>query len=119
MNWKELSTLEDLEGIIEKSSQKPVLIYKHSTRCSISSIIRSRLERSWEADPLDIEGYFLDLISYRKVSRAVEDQFQVQHQSPQILIIDLGKCIFHCSHVSIRHQAIKEVLHQVSVQKSN
>lgn len=117
MNWKAFNTLEDLEYITEKSSQQPVLIYKHSTRCSVSSLVCSRLEHAWEADPMDIQGYFLDLISHREVSNAVEDQFQVRHQSPQILIIDGGKCFFHCSHLRISHRAIKEALSQTSVQK--
>ena len=119
MNWKALNTFEDLEEIIKRSSQQPVLIYKHSTRCSLSSIVRSRLERSWKADPFDIEGHFLDLISFREVSNAVEDQFKVLHQSPQVLVIDQSKCIFHCSHLAIGLKAIKKALHQITVQKSN
>ena len=117
MHWKEFYALEDLENIIKTSFHQPVLIYKHSTRCSLSSIVRSRLESSWEADPLDIVCYFLDLISFKEVSNAVEDQFQIRHQSPQILMIHQGKCIFHCSHLSIGHSAIKEALPQFSVPK--
>lgn len=119
MNWKALSTFEDLEGIIEKSSQQPVLIYKHSTSCPLSSVVRSRLEHSWKTDPLDIEAHLLDLISFREVSNAVEDQFKVRHQSPQVLVIDQGKCIFHCSHLAIGLKVIKKALHQITVEGSN
>lgn len=119
MNWKKLSNKQELYTLTEESFQGPVLIYKHSTRCSLSDITQSRLERSWESDPIDLSPYFLDLILNREVSDAVEHQFQVRHQSPQVLVIDQGKCIFHSSHLSISHRALKNLIHSGPIQKSN
>ena len=119
MNWKKLSNKQELNTLTKESFQGPVLIYKHSTRCSLSDITRSRLERSWKADPLGLSPYFLDLVLNRDVSDAVEHQFQVRHQSPQVLVIDQGKCIFQSSHLSISHRALKDVAQAGAIQKSN
>jgi len=116
MDWKKIQTSGDLDNISKESFHQPVLIFKHSTRCSISSMIRSRLENSWDQDALDIEPYFLDLIAFRAVSNKIENQFQVRHQSPQVLLIHEGICIFHGSHLGVSHGAIRKALHQLSLQ---
>jgi bacillithiol system protein YtxJ len=68
MNWIELSDLEQVDQIIQQSLSKPQLIFKHSTRCSISSMVKDRLERQWKAYLDEFPVYYLDLIRYRSVS---------------------------------------------------
>jgi bacillithiol system protein YtxJ len=82
MNWKNLESVEQLEAIIQASYQKPIAIFKHSTRCSISSMAMSRVERNWELLPSDFDLYYLDLLTYRPVSNAIEAQLGIEHQSP-------------------------------------
>ena len=106
MNWIQLTTLELLKSIQEKSFTKPQVIFKHSTRCTISSMALNRLEKA--ASPSDIDFYFLDLITHRDISNAVSEQFDVAHQSPQILLIKNGNCIFDESHSSIYMEDIAE-----------
>ena len=106
MNWIPLKTIEELDLIQQKSFTNPQVIFKHSTRCSISSMALGRLER--EESPLNIDFYFLDLIAFRNISNAVSEKFQVPHQSPQILVIKNGRCIFDESHNSIFMDEIKE-----------
>ncbi|HQX96478.1 MAG TPA: DUF2847 family protein, partial [Chitinophagaceae bacterium] len=43
MNWTVLNTEEQLAEIINKSHSKAQVIFKHSIRCSISSMVKSRL----------------------------------------------------------------------------
>jgi bacillithiol system protein YtxJ len=99
MNWAELTTEEQLEAIKQESTQKPVVIFKHSTRCSISSMAKSRLERSETPD--GIAFYYLDLIRYRPVSNKIAEVFDVHHESPQILLIKNGECVYDESHNGI------------------
>ena len=106
MNWIPLKTIEELDLIQQKSFTNPQVIFKHSTRCSISSMALGRLER--EESPLNIDFYFLDLIAFRNISNAVSEKFQVPHQSPQILVIKNGICIFDESHNSIFMDEIRE-----------
>lgn len=109
MNWQELKEVEEIEKIKELSNTQPVLIFKHSTRCSISSASLDRLERNWkDAEMNNIKPYYLDLISYRPVSNKIQDTFHVEHQSPQVLIIKNGRCVYDASHIDINYKEIKE-----------
>lgn len=110
INWNNLESDPVLDEIIEKSKAKPVIIFKHSTRCSISAMAKSRLERSWDIDSEKAEVYYLDLISYRNISNRIADEFDVIHQSPQILVIKNGKSIYNTSHNSISVSDLKKHL---------
>ena len=104
MNWNKLSDLAQLDEIVKTSSEKPVLIFKHSTRCSISSSALDRIERSWKSEEVQgLEPYYLDLIKFRNISGAIESKFDIEHQSPQALIIKNGSCVYHASHYDIRY----------------
>jgi len=106
VNWHELTDLSQLETIKEQSHKQPVLIYKHSTRCSISSMTLGRLERSWNEDLDAVKVYYLDLISYRQVSNAIADVFGVYHESPQVILIENGNAIYDDSHMAISAEGI-------------
>lgn len=106
MNWIELNSLEQVNLIKEKSAEKAQVIFKHSTRCGVSGIAKNRLERS-EAIP-GTDFYFLDLIRYRSVSDAVSEIFSVYHESPQVLVIRNGECIYDESHSGINMDDIAE-----------
>lgn len=101
MNWNHLNSMDQLERIIEESKQNPVLIYKHSTRCSISGMAMDRLERSWGKELDSIKTYYLDLISYRDISNAVAEKFKVYHESPQIILVKNGEAVHDASHMGI------------------
>ena len=94
-----------MKDIVAKSATMPQVIFKHSSRCSISSVVKDRLER--KKQPADIDFYFLDLITYRNVSNKVAEEFGVHHESPQILVIKNGKSIYDESHLSIRMDEIE------------
>ena len=106
MNWIDLKDEGDLNELIEKSQKKPQVIFKHSSRCGISAMAKSRLERS--IAPSNADFYFLDLITYRNLSNKVSSAFNVYHESPQILIIKNGECIYDESHSSITMTEIEE-----------
>jgi bacillithiol system protein YtxJ len=99
MKWIALNSEAQLEEIKEQSHTRPVVIFKHSTRCSISSMAKSRLERA-EA-PESIDFYYLDLLSYRPVSAKVAEVFSVHHESPQLLLIKNGECTYEETHNGI------------------
>ncbi|MBX2961614.1 MAG: bacillithiol system redox-active protein YtxJ [Cyclobacteriaceae bacterium] len=109
MQWNELTELSQLDALNQESIHQKVMIYKHSTRCSTSSAVLNRLERAWqEEDSKLIKPYFLDLIRHRSLSNAVTERFNVEHESPQVLILDKGQCIYHNSHFGINYTEIKE-----------
>jgi bacillithiol system protein YtxJ len=110
MDWKPLTNLQELDEIIDRSKGVACLIFKHSTRCSISFMAKHRLEGQWNFDPTEVEPYYLDLIAYRNISNEIADRFQVYHESPQILLIKNGECFHDASHLDISVDEIKEVL---------
>lgn len=110
MQWIPLTQIDQLDQIVTASIQKPQVIFKHSTTCSISKMALSRFER--ETAPDSIDFYYLDLLNYRSISNAIADKFQVHHESPQLLLIQNGECTYDESHYGIM---MDELLEQVKV----
>lgn len=106
MNWHELTEESQLDTIVAESKSQPVVIFKHSIRCSISSMAKSRLER--EQEPQGVKFYYLDLINYRDISNKVAEMFSVHHESPQVLLIKDGDCTYEESHNGINMEEIAE-----------
>jgi bacillithiol system protein YtxJ len=106
MKWIQLTATEQLDDIRVKSIQRPQVIFKHSTRCSVSSMALNRLER--EEAPENTDFHFLDLIQYRTLSGEIADTFQVHHESPQILLIKNAECVYDESHQGISMQELAE-----------
>ncbi|WP_375444680.1 bacillithiol system redox-active protein YtxJ [uncultured Fibrella sp.] len=109
MNWNKLTNASQLDEIKAESADQPVLIFKHSTTCSISAMALSRMERNW-SESAGIKPYYLDLLANRPLSGQVADTFEVNHQSPQVLLIQDGKCVYDASHMSISFQALTQAV---------
>ena len=107
VNWNPLTSLADLDALSTASNEKPVLIFKHSTRCSISRMVLKQFEKDFSLED-SITPYFLDLLNHRDVSNEIADRFNVYHQSPQLLVIKEGKSIFDASHESIDASDLKQ-----------
>jgi len=111
MNWQHLTNVDELSHANQQSKVAPVIIFKHSTRCSISRTALERLQRQWNNEEMTkVKTYFLDLISYRQISMQIAEYYNVQHESPQVLVIKDGKVIFHRSHLAIDYPSIKNAL---------
>ena len=113
MDWVKLDNENAIEQVKTESSEKPIVIFKGSTRCSISATALGRLEISWNKEEMkDVSFYYLDLLSFQPLSKKIAETFKVGHESPQILIISKGTCIYHASHMSISYQEIKNQISQ-------
>jgi bacillithiol system protein YtxJ len=106
MNWIPLTTINQLDAIKEQSKQRVQVIFKHSTRCSISTMAKGRLDRSTAPDSVDF--YYLDLLQYRDVSNTIAEMFAVMHESPQVIMIRNGECVYDESHNGILMDEIAE-----------
>ncbi len=104
MNWIALTDSDQLDEIREQSKHRPVVIFKHSTRCSISTMAKNRLEREKPVD--NVSFYYLDLLRYRPISNKVAEEFHVHHESPQVLLIKNGECTYEETHNGINMQEI-------------
>ncbi len=106
--WVKLTSIEQLDEAAEASKDKTVILFKHSTRCSISSSALHRFTSKWTEDT-DIIPYYLDLIAHREVSNKIQEKFGVVHQSPQVIALKDGKVIYNASHMSINLDDIKSL----------
>ncbi|CAN5877637.1 bacillithiol system redox-active protein YtxJ [soil metagenome] len=111
MNWIALTKPEQIEELKKESRENPVIVFKHSTACSISATAKNRVERQWaEAGLQDVKPYYLDLLSFRSLSNRIAEQFAVTHQSPQLLVIQDEACVYNASHLSINLSEVKRKL---------
>lgn len=104
MIWKELISLDQIPKIIDETKAPDVqgaVVFKHSTRCSISFFAKKNFEQDWSSFSDHIPTYYLDLLKYREISDSLADTFQVVHESPQVLVLKNGHCGFSASHHSI------------------
>jgi len=108
MEWIELVSVEQLESLRKGSFEKPKIIFKHSTRCSISVMAKNRLERS--QTPPHVDFFYLDLLQYRSISDLIAESFNVHHQSPQVLLIVDGECVYEETHNAISMEDIQSQL---------
>lgn len=106
MNWITLHSESQLEQLKATSAMQPVVIFKHSTRCGTSALIKSRLERT--ATPQDMAFYYLDLLRHRQLSNKIADEYNVPHESPQVLLIRNGICIYDESQIGISMEELME-----------
>ena len=98
---EELNDLQDVSFIQAQSFENWVVLFKHSTRCSISSMALNRFKTILAELENAALVYYLDLIKYRNISNKLAEVFNIQHESPQVLIIKDGKCVYHASHLNI------------------
>ena len=106
VNWIPLTDLSQLDEIVTLSNEKPVVIFKHSTRCSVSRFALKQFESEYDLTDC-VDAYFLDLLEYRVISNEIASRFGVYHQSPQLLLIKEGKSVYDVSHSDINARELK------------
>src|SRR5699024_7314952 len=101
ITWKVLNSTAQVAELAEKSQEKLIVIFKHSTRCATSRMALRAFESGFDFPEEKVEIYFLDLLSFRAVSDEVANRFQVWHESPQIILLKNKKTVHHSSHHQI------------------
>ena len=96
-----LTEEKQLEKLQQDSYEKKILVFKHSSRCGISSMVLKRFENAMSSEVTNFDYYFLDIIKHRAISNALEDRFKIRHESPQLLVFKNGKVIADDSHYAI------------------
>lgn len=110
VDWTPIESVEQLETLIANNASGPLLFFKHSTRCPISSFALRRFESDWKKEAVFASTYFIDLLAHRDVSDALSRITGVVHQSPQALVLSKGSVIYHASHEQIDANQIMDLL---------
>ena len=103
-----LNKMEQFDEIDEISHTKPVVLFKHSTRCIISRTVLKQFDAEFQFPEDKIDWYLLDLLNHRDLSNEIASRYNVVHQSPQIVVIRNGKAVFNESHDSISVEDLKQ-----------
>lgn len=101
--------------LIQLSRTKPIIIFKHSTRCSISGMVYNRLNSAVDQTG-EATWIYLDLLKHRDISNLIETETQIEHESPQIIVIWQGKPVYHASHTAITMQEVLSKIKPASIQ---
>jgi bacillithiol system protein YtxJ len=101
INWIPLTSLEEIDNIKAASKTEAIMIFKHSTRCGISSMVIKQFENLFKEEHHHLKVYYLDLLNHRDISDELGYTFQVMHQSPQLLVIRNEVSVHNASHYDI------------------
>ena len=101
--WINLTTVEQLDEIVERSKTKTQIIFKHSTRCGVSRMVMNQFKKAYKLSENEADLYYLDLLNYRTISGAISENFKILHESPQLLVIKNGAVVAHDSHSGINN----------------
>jgi bacillithiol system protein YtxJ len=101
----ELQRREDLDQLIEQSKSHPVLIFKHSTQCSVSDAAYDEFLK-FTADAAEVPCGVVLVVENRDISDDIAARFGVRHQSPQAIVIEEGRPKWNASHWSITADAL-------------
>lgn len=106
--WFELETVNDIEDILNRSSQKLQIIFKHSTRCPVSSNAFSEVSSVTDEIVPFIDINYVDVIRNRGISQEIANKLEVRHESPQLLLIKDNQLVWNVTHYQIEGEAIVE-----------
>ena len=108
--WGHITSTEQLREVLATTEEKPILLFKHSSRCSISSMALNGFERNWQVEGEACGLYFIDLLKYRDVSNLIAELTGITHQSPQVIVINGKEIVYDATHSSIDARRIESIL---------
>lgn len=111
--FKQLETNEELEQMWQDSIKSPVLLFKHSTTCPISAGAFEQYQAFLESANENLNSYMVKVTESRDVSKQIATETNVNHQSPQILLIKNKEVLWNTSHSKITVDSINSALQRV------
>lgn len=108
MNWIKIDSIDKLNELKKFSIDKNILIFKYSPNCGVSYVVRNLLEREWNEGEMNMKTYLLDVISDKQISKLIESEFGIEHESPQVLILNKSKPVFSASHGKVIFSEIRK-----------
>ncbi len=109
MNWINIKELEQINELKEFSKQKAVVLFKNSPRCFISKFALKNFQNDF-SNPTNTNCYMVDVVANRALSQQIAADFDIVHQSPQLLIVFDQKVVYHTSHEGIDANEVEKML---------
>ena len=108
MNWIKIDSIDKLNELKEFSIDNNILIFKYSPNCAVNYVVRNLLEREWNEGEMNMKTYLLDVISDKQISKLIESEFGIKHESPQVLILNKSKLLYSASHGKVLFSEIRK-----------
>ena len=108
MNWIIADSADRIYEAADLSQEERVLIFKYSHRCVINYTMKMLLQKEWNEGEMSMKTYLVNVIDSRDISNDITKQFEVEHHSPQVLIIEKGKCIANFTHGKVLYSNLKQ-----------
>ena len=110
-NFSQISDMEALESLIERSQQQPVVIFKHSLTCPISASAFQQMT----GYPGDVA--LVEVQRARSLSNEIEKRLGIRHESPQVIVLSNGQVVWDASHFKVTADAVAEAVSQAQTKK--
>lgn len=108
---KQLMAPSDIDEILTLSQSQPVFVFKHSTTCPISARAYQEFQQYLETpEAQGVAHALVRVIEERPVSLELARRLDVQHESPQMILIRNREAVWHDSHYALRVVAMKGAL---------
>ncbi|UOF90681.1 bacillithiol system redox-active protein YtxJ [Fodinisporobacter ferrooxydans] len=109
--WREIQSLDEWQNVLEQSTEKLVLLFKHSTTCPISANAFAECQAYIAGEPRqDVDYVLVKVIESRPVSNQIAADLQVKHESPQTVLLQNKQAVWNASHWSITKASLVDVL---------
>lgn len=108
MKWITIDSADKIYEAEDLSRSERVLIFKFSHLCSISHIVRMLLQREWNEGQMKMKTYLVNVIGSRDLSNDIAERFKVEHESPQVIILEKGKSVFNASHGQVKFENLQQ-----------
>lgn len=112
--WEYLRDVNTFNQLVHESTEKPLVIFKHSTRCPISSMALDRFNDAASEIAAESNLVMIDVIDDRPTSLHVADALGVMHQSPQVLVVHNEKSVYDNSHNGIQGKTVLELIQKLN-----
>lgn len=111
MTMKTIETVEELDELIASSADRPVVIFKHSNTCPISSRAHREMRRLVEEG--SGAGFAMVVVQQaRGLSSEIEGRFGLRHESPQAIVVRDGRAVWNASHFEITRERVASALEE-------
>ena len=108
-HFHRITDAQTLESLFARSYETPVVLFKHSNACPISSAAYAEMAR------LKQEVAIVIVQQSRDISREVATRTSVRHESPQALLLRNGIAVWSASHYGVTADAVERALSENGV----
>ena len=113
-DYQEIISTDSLAEVLKSSAQQPVLFFKHSNSCGVSSRALAEFEKYLRSpESRQVHNYLIVIQKSRAVSDELARSVGVQHESPQAIIVREGRAIWNDSHLALKSMALIEAVKKV------